>query len=550
MPPISFQLGAYENRVDERLREWSAQGFARRLWAKDYTLWSRTPLPEITDRLGWLDLPRSSQDEVPSWNAFRDEIVRAGFANVILLGMGGSSLAPEVFEATFGNAPCHPPLAVLDSTHPDAILKLEHQLDLASSLIVVSSKSGTTIETISLFRHFDLDIPVLRAGSESHFVAITDPETPLARTAALRKFRGVFSAPTDIGGRYSALSAFGLLPGALVGMDLNDLLQRARAMAETCGPSDAEGGLKLGAALGELALAGRDKVTFIASPSLASFPQWLEQLIAESSGKDGKGMIPIVDEPLGDPAAYGSDRIFVGLELEGEPERERQEILAALESRGHPIVRIHLGAKSDLGAEMFRWEIAVAAACAVLGVHPFNQPDVEIAKQIARKVLHETAGAGPGADPAAVLSRDPKAASGAIASLVRAGRAGDYVCFQTYLAPSPDIARLIRAMRQLVGERTSLATTAGYGPRFLHSTGQLHKGGPATGLFIQLVDRSPRDFRISGETSSWGDLIRAQSLGDYQALRERNRRVVRFDLASDPVAALEAIARELGPALG
>jgi transaldolase/glucose-6-phosphate isomerase len=545
MPRISFALGAYEARVDERVRRWTAEEFARRLWAKDHTLWSKVPLPEITDRVGWLDLPRRSQDEVPSWSAFRDEILGEEFTNIILLGMGGSSLAPEVFQATFGNAPCHPPLAVLDSTHPEAILDLEKQVDLKGSLVLVSSKSGTTIETISLFRHFDLDVAALRDGPRSHFVAVTDPETPLVRTAALRKFRRVFSAPTDIGGRYSALSAFGLLPAVLIGMDVNDVLARARTMAESCGPGDAESGLRLGAALGELALAGRDKVTFITSPSLASFPQWLEQLIAESSGKDGKGIIPIVDEPLDDPTSYGGDRVFVGLEVRGEMPREHQEHLSCLESQGHPVVRIEMDQRSELGAEMFRWEVAVAAACAVLEVHPFNQPDVEISKQIARKVMHETEDVGHPGDRDAALSRDTAAAWSVLGSLLAGAGAGDYVCLQAYLAPSRDVADALQKLRLVIRRRTGLATTVGYGPRFLHSTGQLHKGGPNTGIFIQLVDRSPRDFCMTGETSSWGNLIRAQSLGDYQALVQRKRRVVRIDLGSDPIGSLVALARDL-----
>jgi transaldolase/glucose-6-phosphate isomerase len=355
----------------------------------------------------------------------------------------------------------------------------------------------------------------------------------------------VFSAPTDIGGRYSALSAFGLLPAVLIGMDVNGVLARARTMAESCGPGDAESGLRLGAALGELALAGRDKVTFITSPSLASFPQWLEQLIAESSGKDGKGIIPIVDEPLDDPASYGGDRVFVSLEVQGEMPREHREHILLLESQGHPVVRIEMERRSELAAEMFRWEVAVAAACAVLGVHPFNQPDVESSKQMARKVMHEAGDVDHPADQDPASSTDLAAASSALGPLLAGTRPGDYVCLQAYLAPSGDVADALQKLRMLIRRRTGLATTAGYGPRFLHSTGQLHKGGPNTGVFIQLVDRSPRDFCITGETSSWGNLIRAQSLGDYQALVQRNRRVVRIDLGGDPIGSLVALAREL-----
>jgi transaldolase/glucose-6-phosphate isomerase len=558
MPEIRFKLGAYEARVDDRLRRWRAEKFASRLWAKDYTLWSQVPVPEITDRLGWLELPRKSLDEVCSWKAFREEAA-GEFDHAVLLGMGGSSLAPEVFATTFGSRPGGPKLMVLDTTHPGAIAAAESALDLARTLFLVSSKSGTTIETASLFRYFYARVAAVTNRPGRHFVAITDPGSALATLGADRQFRRVFTAPPDVGGRYSALSAFGLLPASLVGADVEEILRRGRAMAETCGPADAEPGLKLGAALGEMALAGRDKVTLVASPSLASFPLWLEQLIAESAGKDGKGIVPVAEPwptaaACGPSGAYGRDRVFVYIHLKGERLPGDAEERTA--SEGHPQITIVLDDALDLGAEMFRWEIAVAAACAAIGVHPFNQPDVEIAKQLARKVMAADPSASPDAAAGQGVSAGPAPASGgtareaaaSLAPLVAGSPPGHYVCLQAYVAPNPAATDLLEAICLDIRARSALAATFGYGPRFLHSTGQLHKGGPNTGIFVQLADRAAIDKPVPETAYSFGDLIRAQAIGDRQALHERGRTVLPVDLGRDALVGLQAFREALGSA--
>jgi len=553
---VTFSLGPIADRVDRRLRQWEAEQFARRLWAKDPTIWSRTLVPEITDRLGWLDLPQQSRNEVDEWDALRHEAIAEGTTSVVLLGMGGSSLAPEVFQDVFGNAPGHPQLLVLDTTHPAAISDLTAHLRLDKCLFVVSSKSGTTIETTSLFHYFYRRLSEITGTPGRHFVAVTDPGTPLERLARARHFRSVFIAPQDVGGRYSALSTFGLLPATLIGIDTRELLARS-AMTDPARSDCASGRsnqcLALGAALGELALAGKDKVTLITSQSLSAFPLWVEQLLAESTGKNGKGIIPVVDEPLEVYSSpVGTDRVFVHISLRQDADQHK-ELLKSLESDGHPVIRIVLSDKLDLGAEMFRWEMATAAACAILGVHPFNQPDVELAKQLARRVMAESQAGGPtptrpedhtGGDMR-ISGEIPKHAADSIKRLLANTKPGDSVALQAFLAPTFETTRLLQAIRWRLGCRAGLATTLGYGPRFLHSTGQLHKGGPDTGIFIQLIDQPRSDLKIPESAYSFGDLIRAQALGDFEALRQCGRRVLRIQIGANAVRGLQALANAL-----
>ena len=375
-----LHLGTYQRRVNKRVRGWEAEQFSSRLWQKDHTLWSREPQPELTDRLGWLELPESMERPVGELRVFADKAKADGFKHVVLLGMGGSSLAPEVFQKTFGNAAGYPELLVLDSTHPAAVKSVEARIDPARTLFLISSKSGTTTETNSFFYYFWDRLKQLEAEPGRHFVAITDPGTALEKLAAERKFRATFNAPEEVGGRYSALTVFGLVPAALIGVDVDEVLSRARAMSQACGAAAAGNpGLILGAALGELALAKRDKVTFLCSPSLAAFPSWVEQLIAESTGKDRRGIVPVANEGIAGPEKYGADRFFVYLTLSGDENHDLDRQVAALEANGHPLARIDLNDKYDLGQEFFRWEVAVAAAGAALGIHPFNQPDVQLA---------------------------------------------------------------------------------------------------------------------------------------------------------------------------
>ncbi len=541
------RAGGHQPAIDQRLRTWQSQRYACRLWEKDPTLWSAAPVPELTDRLGWLTLPEVMHEHVDDLAGFTQQVLADGIRRIVLLGMGGSSLAPEVFARTFGPASGHPELIVLDSTHPDAVRAVEAGRDLRRTLFFVSSKSGTTIEPLSLFHYFWHRLSSLTDEPGAHFAAITDPQTPLVRLAREHHFRHIFTAPPDLGGRYSALSVFGLVPAALLGLDVHRILDRAQTMAEACAfcvSASENPGLVLGAALGELGLAGRDKVTLVASPSVAAFPAWAEQLIAESTGKDGKGLVPVVDEPVGPPTVYDPDRVFLYLRLSGDAATTLDHQVAALEAAGHPTIRLQLAEKAALGQEFFRWEVAVAAAGSVLGIHPFNQPDVELAKDLARKAM---AGAGTGqqSDAEAVRIEPKQTLARAVSAWLSRARPGDYVAVQAYLAPTADTESALQHVRLALRDRLRLATTVGYGPRFLHSTGQLHKGGPNTGLFLQLVDEPAGDLPVPGADYTLGTLLHAQALGDYRALQQRGRRVLRVMLGRDGPGALTQLAEVL-----
>jgi transaldolase / glucose-6-phosphate isomerase len=548
-----LRLGQYEGAVEARLAAWQEQAFSRRLWEKDHQLWSEQPLPELTDRLGWLELPDSMMAEAGRLARFGREVAQEGLRDAVVLGMGGSSLAPEVFARTFSPAFGSPAVTVLDSTHPDAVRALAARLDPAKSLFVVSSKSGTTTEMLSFFYTFwDLLAKVPDRGR--HFVAITDPGTPLEKLARERGFRDVFSAPSEVGGRYSALTPFGLVPAALLGVDVSRLLSRAREMAGLCGPAregDANPGLRLGATLGELALAGRDKVTFVTSHSIASLPDWIEQLIAESTGKVGltdgqhRGIVPVVGEPLGGPESYGEDRFFAALLMKGDDLSGITEKLVALEEAGHPVARIHLSDRYDLGAEMFRWEVATAAAGAVLGLNPFDQPDVQLAKELSNKAMKEGL---PASSAGQVSTEDSTALTAALAHWVRKAKPGDYLALHAYLAPTPRTTEVLHAVQALLHEKTRLAVTVGYGPRFLHSTGQLHKGGPDRCRFLQFVDEPAEDLPVPETGYTFGTLIRAQADGDRQALEQRGRTVLRVQLGKEEDQGLYRLLQDVGAA--
>ncbi len=547
----SFSLGKLQPGVEAIRQRWQAEKFASRLWEKDYTLWSSKPWPELADRLGWLTLPETMRGQLDDMAALAESAKAEGISHVVLLGMGGSSLAPEVFQRTFGNAPGYPELRVLDSTHPEAVRAVEAAVDLPRTLFVVASKSGTTAETLSFFHYFWQRLSQTGLGKKtgapgSHFVAITDPGTPLEKLASERGFRRVFSAPEDVGGRYSALTVFGLVPAALIGVDVRRLLERAGQMAGACSsPSVHENpGLALGAVLGETARGGQDKLTLLASPSLDALPRWIEQLIAESTGKDGKGIIPVVGEPLGAPETYGTDRLFVRLCMRGEEDAALESQIAALEAAGHPVVRINLSEKEELGQEFFRWEVAVAAAGAVLGIHPFNQPDVQLAKELAREAMAAKSGRAKGMGDERVRELSVERGEelkAALGSWLQEAQAGDYLAIQAYLAPATGTAAALQNLRAKLRDRLHLATTVGFGPRFLHSTGQLHKGGPNTGLFLQLVDEPATDLPVPETAYSFGALIRAQALGDFQALRQRDRRMLQVSLGNDIPAGLRGL---------
>ena len=536
-----FRLGKYQSRIDRRLKSWQAENFAARLWKKDTTLWSAEPLPELSDRLGWLDLPEKMTDQVRDIRSFAEKVKGDGFRHVVLLGMGGSSLAPEVFQRTFGNAPGYPELIVLDSTHPAAVRGVEGRIDVSRTLFLVSSKSGTTMESNSFFYYFWRKVGETKSAPGENFAAITDPGTPLEKLAHQRKFRAVFAATPDVGGRYSALTVFGLVPAALVGVDIAAVLEAARRMARASADGADNPALALGAALGELTLAKRDKVTFIASPSLAAFPAWAEQLIAESTGKDKKGIVPVATEPVGAPEKYGADRFFVYLKMNGD-DKELDAKVKALELAGHPVARIEVAQKTDLGQEFFRWEAAVAAAGAALGIHPFNQPDVQLAKDLAKEAMAKKDSGAKGAKPKEEISvASAPALREAISAWLGKKKERDYLSVQAYLNPSTRNTEALTALSAALRDRLRLAATLGYGPRFLHSTGQLHKGGPNSVLVLQIVDEPAEDLPVPETDYTFGALIRAQALGDLTALKQRKRRVLRINLGGEPESGLKRL---------
>lgn len=511
-----LRLGPWSDRVAVRMETWRRERFLDRLAARDPRLWSAEPLPELADRLGWVDLPERMLVELPELEAFGEEVAGDGFRRVLVLGMGGSSLAPEVFGRVLGgSAPEALSLAALDSTHPDAVRRALRDHPPETTLFVVSSKSGTTVETLSLFRTFWAAAATLPAAGR-HFVAITDPGTSLEALARDRGFRRTFAGDPEVGGRFSALSAFGLVPAAAAGLDVGALLAGAAEV-------DLEDALTLGAALGELALGGCDKLTFETDDALAPFPLWLEQLVAESSGKRGRGIVPVAGEPRRAPSAYGADRLFAALAVGGESARGRAE---ALEAGGRPVVSSVLSGRGALGAEMLRWEAATAAACAVLEVNPFDQPDVESAKRRAREALQ---GVGESA-PAHRVEAEARVVAAAVAEWLPPAPEGRYVALQAFLDPVPERQALLDGVRAALGA-AGWTTTAGFGPRYLHSTGQLHKGGPEGGWFVQLTD-APADLEIPEGGGSFARLIAAQAAGDAAALEEAGRDVLRLELTA------------------
>ncbi|MBI1730588.1 glucose-6-phosphate isomerase [Candidatus Acetothermia bacterium] len=537
-----------------------------RLWQRDHTLWQPDPT-EISNRLGWLDCPERMQGSLPEIRGFIDEARSAGFTNALLLGMGGSSLAPELFRKVFGVNNGYLDLTVLDSIDPDAIRVTCAKLDLHNTLFIVSSKSGSTLETITLFKHFYNQVAKVvgskRAGG--HFVAITDAESPLAKIAEQVRFRKIFTSDPDIGGRYSALSHFGLVPAALLGMDLEKLLERAMAMACRCQADDDNPATRLGAILGELAIAGRDKLTLIASQAISPFGTWLEQLVAESTGKDGRGILPVIGEALAEPRLYANDRLFVALALAGDTSFDAK--LQALANVAHPVVEVSLQDSYDLGAQFFLWEMATAIVAWRLNVTPFNQPDVESAKSLARTMMmsYLATGSLPEERPLLRLGEISVYADEEAFSLNQAlqtflnhanpgdenGRGRSYVALQAYIQPSDQANQALQTLRTLIETRFQLATTVGYGPRFLHSTGQLHKGDAGHGLFIQLTSDPKQDVSIPDEAGSeessmtFGLLQLIQSLGDRQALIRAKRQVIRFHLGHDVVHGIAKLTEAL-----
>ena len=542
-----------EKAIAARLESFTADQVADRLWDRDGSLWAASgKAPEdVAAWLGWLSLPDAMSERVTELEHLARDVRADGYRRVAVLGMGGSSLAPELFARVFGwaggpagNGAASADgleLRILDSTHPDVVRGFRSWASEHRTLFCVSSKSGTTTEPNAYQAAMGEIAPAL------DFVAITDPDTALAELARAQEFRAIITAPPDVGGRYSALTVFGLVPAVLNGVDVGALLSRARSMAEHCRATDAHAnpGLALGAFLGEAALAGRDKLTFLTSPRLAAFGDWAEQLIAESTGKAGTGIVPIVGEAPMAAEAYLDDRCFVLLTLAGDTDPELHALADGLAALGHPVRRIELADPLDVGAEFVRWEVATAAAGIVLGIDPFDQPNVQESKDATKELLeaYRSRGALPQpmplvSDPGIAASADPAAlgdtpvtVDGAVEQLlglVEGGR--DYVALLAYVPPDDDVEERLQRIRRLIGERTGAATTLGFGPRFLHSTGQLHKGGPDTGVFLQITAEPSKDLSIPGWDETFGTLIAAQALGDLASLQRRGRGALRLHL--------------------
>ena len=530
--------------VESRLQLWKKNNACKRLWNMDPTLWKQKSEEdvELSNRLGWLNLPSLMQDYVNELKDFAEEVKKA-FDNIVLLGMGGSSLAPEVFFKTFGKKTGYPALKVLDSTHPLSVRKILDNYNLSKTLFIVSSKSGGTTETMSFFYAFYNSLSMSGANPGDYFIAITDKGSSLEMLAQNKKFRKTFITPGEVGGRYSALTYFGLVPAVLIGADIDALLKNAEQIEKNSSKNtviSSSEGFRLGAFLGELNLIKKDKITFFVSSSISSFPSWIEQLVAESTGKEGKGIVPVILEPPGDVEVYGNDSFFIYYRLKNDDNTQFDSNIEKLINAGFPVVIIHLDDLYDLGKEIYKWEIATAMAGSVLEINPFDQPNVQLAKTLSNESMEEYKKTGilPLEKPAIIyenisllgkfISSDIKKAFN---EFVSQAVEGNYFAIQSFLPYSEDIDSSIDKLKMVLRNKFHLAVTSGYGPRFLHSTGQLHKGDGNKGLFIQFTSDAVNDLDVPDRGYSFGTLITAQALGDLKALRNNGRRVISFHLS-------------------
>lgn len=533
-------LGDYLAGVESALSGLKSRRVISRIWSGDHTVWKPDPT-EISNRLGWLTVTDAMREQTPAMQALAQEVRDAGIRHVVLLGMGGSSLGPEVLRQTFGSAPGYPELIVLDSTVPGWVQSVTDAIDPAHTLFLVSSKSGSTTEPNMFYAYFRglVEKAAGKDGAGQHFIAVTDAGTSLEKLAIDQGFRRVFANPPEIGGRYSVLSYFGLVPATLIGLDLSKLIDRADRMREETFSNvtvQENPGAWLGAVMGVLAQQGRDKLTLVTSPSIGSFGLWVEQLIAESTGKEGLGIIPVAGEPLTSPNHYGGDRLFVYLRLDGDNNDESDRAVQAIQESGQPLVRLNLMDKYDVGAEFFRWEMATAVAGSVLGINPFDQPNVQAAKDMTDSVLGQFERSG---------ELPPMEASSSLGDLLSQAGPGDYLVIMAYIRQTPQVDQALDDLRRKVTARHGIATTMGYGPRFLHSTGQLHKGGPGSGIFLQLTGEHAHDLTIPGAPYTFGVLADGQAVGDLRALLASLRRAVRVDLGTNPEAAIRGMVGEV-----
>ncbi|MGB9700471.1 MAG: hypothetical protein ACPL5I_13935 [Thermodesulfobacteriota bacterium] len=557
LPGMSLKLGSYFPLINRRMKELNEINFVSRLWSKDPTLWGKDDpqaQKNIASSLGWLDVVSKIRDKVREINQFAQEILKSGFKQVVHMGMGGSSLAPLTFKKVFSPKASGLPLVVLDTTDPTTIRKIEKNYPLEKTLFINASKSGTTVEPLAFGEYFYFKLKEIkgeRAGE--NFVVITDPGSYLEKVARERQFRKIFAGFPDIGGRFSALSPFGLVPAALLGLDLEKILETANRMMMACSAEkdiEQNEGIILGTILGEMAGQGRDKLTIFLPQPLSSFGLWLEQLLAESTGKEGKGILPIVNEPLGVAESYKEDRLFISYHLQGEFEGTLEQLLNDLEDRKDPIVVIQMRDYFDLFAEMWRWQIATATAGAILQINPFDQPNVQESKENTNSLLKELPKEGklPTAKPS--LKEDSlefygmgpgESAQELLQNFLDTRQPGDYFSLLAFLPEEAIIIEAMQMMRRLVRDHLGLATTLGFGPRYLHSTGQFHKGGPNKGLFMMLTAEDKEDIPIPYRPYTFGTLKMAQALGDLEALRRHGQRVLRVHLGSHIESGLEAL---------
>ena len=557
--------------VQATLNDWQAENKMARLWRGGPSLWTG----DDEDKwIGWLSVVDDQLKHLKQFSDASADAAKAGFTHALLLGMGGSSLCPEVLKITYGKQPGHPELHVLDSTDPAQIKSIEGQVDLAKTLCIVASKSGSTLEP-NIFKQYFFDRMQQVVGKEKageHFIAITDPGSKMQQVAERDHFRKIFFGVASIGGRYSALSNFGMVPAAIMGLDLGKFLQRTNEMVQACKPevpADQNPGAVLGAILGTLGNLGRNKVTIITSPGIHDLGAWLEQLIAESTGKIGKGLIPVDREALGTPEVYGNDRLFVHLRLANEPETAPKQKLDALRNAGHPVVEIELADTYDLGQEFFRWEIATAVAGSILKINPFNQPDVEASKIVTRQLTeaYEKTGKLPEESPifdeggiklfadernAAKLkdlAGSDRSLTGFLRAHLRQLSPGDYMALLAYIEMNSTHEEALQAMRHAVRDHKQVATCLGFGPRFLHSTGQAYKGGPNSGVFLQITCDDANDLPVPEQKYTFGTVKAAQARGDFQVLADRKRRALRVHLPKDVVAGLESLKQAVSSAI-
>jgi transaldolase/glucose-6-phosphate isomerase len=559
--------GPLAGAVAASLEEWKKDNKVARLWQKDASLWSGT---DESNWLGWLTITEEQIAHIDALKQIAEDVKKARFKHALLLGMGGSSLCPEVLRMTFGKIKGYPELHVLDSTDPAQIKAIEAKVDLKSTICIVSSKSGSTLEP-NIYKQYFFERLKAKVGEKeagNRFIAITDPGSKLQQVAEADKFRKIFFGVPSIGGRYSALSNFGMVPAAVMGLDVAKFLKNTEEMVRACDASsaaDSNPGVVLGTILGVAANHGRDKITIVTSPGIFDLGAWLEQLIAESTGKIGKGIIPVDRERLAKPATYGNDRVFAYLRLASKPNKAQDAAVAALEKAGYPVVRIALPNTYNLGQEFFRWEIATAVAGSIIGINAFNQPDVEASKIETKKLTsqYETTGSLPPESPffeekgiklfadeknAAALTGGAKLADVLKTHLSRLG-AGDYFAVLGYITMNPANEKTLQTIRHAVRDKKKVATVLGFGPRFLHSTGQAYKGGPNSGVFLQITCDDAKDLPVPGQKYTFGVVKAAQARGDFAVLAERGRRAVRVHLGKNLKSGLATLTKAVQKAI-